>query len=422
MINKILKILHTEYQLFDYTNCRKICQYQKLNVFLHILKHNDIMSLLGFKEECGLNVLKREYVERILSDIMRSHGYERITLPVIEPFSSYSEDVVGKSPWPEWNEKCIFRFNIIDYSNNYESSDCKANEVCLIPEGTVSITRWLASIIEGGGRSQRKLFYSLNCYRNELITSLSVNKSREFQQFGVELLDFTGVESDIELIEIVTTLLQALGINKRAIKIRINDVALFNKLVVLCGIGQDDIMLLKKHLDYLAECHAGKHAEDYSCTQRKIWALLSKYKMEEMYSKIWNSIVDHAYSSIDDVVCLYPDTFRQDLEPLLKVFSHFSGSGVTMELDLSVIRSHQYYSGLSFEVDVVMNQNKYIEIAGGGRYDRLVGTFLKSNNNTSKMQIPCTGFAFGVDRVISMMNDMGLFSGTKEISSIFNFK
>lgn len=378
------------------------------------------MTLFGFKEEYGTSALQREYVERVLSDVMRENNYERITIPVIEPFSSYSEDIVGQTPWPEWNEKCIFKFRIIDYQDDYSDAKTNSNMVCLIPEGTVSITRWLASIINKGEPANRKLFYCFNCYRNELISTLSKTKRREFQQFGVEIMDSGDIKSDIELFEIVISLLHSLGINEKNIRIRVNDVAIFNKLVSICNINQEDTILLKKQLDSIAECHAGKHPETFSDIKSNVVKLLSQYSLNEQNIMLWETILNHSYNGIDDVISIFPDFFQSYFDSLKEILHRFNHEKATVDLDLSVIRSHQYYSGLSFEVDVVTNDNTYFEIAGGGRYDRLVGTFLQANYSNCITAIPCTGFAFGVDRVITMLNDLSLLSGTKEIISKFN--
>ena len=378
--------------------------------------------LSGFNEEWGIEASRREYIERILSDVMRSCNYERISIPVIEPFSSYTEAVVGKSPWPEWNEKCIFKFDINNYYKCYESFDNSITSVCLIPEGTVSITRWLASMVEAGETVPKRLFYSLKCYRNELISTLTDTKSREFQQFGVEILDSADIQSDIEIIKIVVFLLTSLGIKENLIRVRINDVALFNRLVNDCHIQPDDVISLKKDLDYLAECYAGKHSEDYAQTQINIHHTLSNYHIAEQQMRVWNAIINHSYQNINEAKSIYPSCYQQDFLSLEKVFTFFTNCSSKIELDLSVIRSHQYYSGLSFEVDVISGRERYYEIAGGGRYDRLVGAFLRANDKSSTLSIPCTGFAFGMDRILSMANDLGLLNGKKELYSVFNFK
>ena len=72
--------------------------------------------------------------------------YDEIKIPIIEYFTSFDEDIVGKSPWPEWNSKGIFSFEIENYYDSYLEKPT-VEKVLLIPEGTTSVTRWLGDKI-----------------------------------------------------------------------------------------------------------------------------------------------------------------------------------------------------------------------------------------------------------------------------------
>lgn len=83
------------------------------------------------------------------------------------------------------------------------------------------------------------------------------------------------------------------------------------------------------------------------------------------------------------------------------------------------MRSHEYYTGISFEIDVVGDDASFYEIAGGGRYDRLVSCFLSESDEN--LIIPSTGFAFGVERVIEAATQFGLLSTFKRLESFSHF-
>lgn len=53
----------------------------------------------------GLPLRKRLLVTATLSSLVRSYGYEQIEVPLVECASSFSEEVVGRSPWPEWDKR-----------------------------------------------------------------------------------------------------------------------------------------------------------------------------------------------------------------------------------------------------------------------------------------------------------------------------
>lgn len=377
-----------------------------------------LKPIIGFREETGISVLKRDYVSRCLSDVMYQRLYERIELPVIESISSYSEAIVGLSPWPEWNKQCIFTFDIDNFANNYCDSD--KQKVCLIPEGTVSITRWIARQIQEGFQPHRKLFYYLNCYRNEIIATLSESKRREFQQFGVEIIDNASIESDAEILDIVISLLTKLRVDPSSIRIRINNIAIFNHLCDLCSIPECERINLKELLDNIAECFAGKHPEQLDDSIGELRLHLDHYSLNENHRILWELLLDNRRTEFDDIVHRFPDSFMNDFIKLKKLKDCFANSEAEIQIDLTVIRSHQYYTGFAFEVDVVTKDNRFIEIAGGGRYDRLVGRFLEGDDNNNK-SVPCTGFAFGVERVIDMLNKLCLLKGSTTLISPFCF-
>jgi histidyl-tRNA synthetase len=157
-------------------------------------------GLAGFAERFGFEMEISDYVSRVLRDTGRHLGYRQIGIPMIEKASSYSEKVVGSSPWPGWERRGCFFFDIQNYSSSYEE-DPITEHVLLIPEGTLSVTRWLGEKLgQGAIAFPIKMFYDLMCYRNELIYTLSQTKHREFTQFGLEILGSKNPHSDIEIL------------------------------------------------------------------------------------------------------------------------------------------------------------------------------------------------------------------------------
>ena len=331
--------------------------------------------LVGFKEKSGIDLLQEEYVKRKLFDTAVEHGYSNIVVPVIEKASSFSEVVVGRSPWPEWKVKGCFFFDMQNYTKSYDQGD--KERVLLIPEGTISVTRWLGDQINAGSVNfPLRLFYSVKCYRNELLDELSETKLREFEQFGTEILGSSSIQSDTEIIYMIYKFLQDLGVEKESIKIRLNDVAIFTMLIKDCGISFEDQIVLKELLDYLAEAKAGKHAATAESTRHDIRAIISKYSLNPIMQNRWDMIIDGGYDQIDDFYRLFDEKYYDHYSQLMDIKLSFAKIGVQVKTDLCVIRSHEYYTGISFEVDVSNKDRLYFEIAGGGRYNRLVQHFV----------------------------------------------
>lgn len=373
--------------------------------------------MLGFKESFGMSLVKTEYVARVLSDVFRKNGYSKVSIPIIELASSFSEDVVGKSPWPEWNEKGCFYFDVFDYVNNYDEQPA-IKKALLIPEGTVSITRWLGESIDslGTGLLPLRVFYDLKCFRNELISTLSETKGREFSQFGMEIMGDDSILNEVETISLIISSMEALGVDRKDIHIRFNDVSIFNKLVSETGLSNKRIEL-KECLDALAEIKAGKKIERFSSEMAKFESMIKDLDSESIEK--WRAISGQDNYSIDYAMQVFGLDYAERFQNLRRFRDAMQQYDVNIDLDLCVIRSHEYYTSMSFEVDVCGKQQKYVEIAGGGRYDRLVENFVSSS--VPCKSVPCVGFAFGMERVIDLLDREDLLRGERKLSSSFNF-
>lgn len=377
-------------------------------------------TLKGLEDKFGLNLLKYDYLTRLLSDTAHEFGYHQLEVPIIEHRDSFSEEIVGSSPWPEWNECGCFYLTVNNYNNSYDEVNEKVSAL-LIPEGTISVTRWLGNLIDSSESIcfPIKIFYELPCFRNELINTLSQVKKRQFNQFGLEILGTSSVMSDIETFFIVHKMLSKFNISSNNIRIRFNNIQIFNKLIKESKIDDNDCIILKEILDTIAECKAGKDNHRYPEQEKYFWNIVSKYNLSEELKLCWSSIINHSDGMISkELYDIFSDDYKELFNTLNMFKTTFDRYNIRTHVDLSVIRSHEYYSGLSFEVDVIYDDKKFIEIGGGGRYDKLVENFV---NNPNFSSIPCTGFAFGIERLISMMDELNLYPEYTSINSKFHF-
>jgi histidyl-tRNA synthetase len=94
-----------------------------------------------------------------------------------------------------------------------------------------------------------------------------------------------------------------------------------------------------------------------------------------------------------------------EMKLLLKYLGIFNTLD-NVSFDLSLARGLDYYTGVIYEA-VVMDEAGVGSIAGGGRYDELVGMFAQSKN----VKIPCVGFSIGVERIYSILKSKAALSG-----------
>lgn len=375
--------------------------------------------LPGTRDRFGAEVRRRDYVSGVLLDTAYTRGYERLAVPLLERAVSFSEEVVGRSPWPEWNPRGVFTVGVPDYSLNYETKVAEIQAV-LIPEGTVSVARWLAGRLQrhGSGALPLKICYDLPCHRNEPVEALSGTKLREFSQFGVEVLGAANPAADAEVMTFVHDGLVALGVPSEAVRIRVNDVRIFIWAVSECGFSHEIAISCKEYLDALAECRAASKPKRTAGLSKSLADLLDAQRLTAGQRAVWDAMATHETGEADAGIrgvlgreCL------PWLDGLADMRDALSSVGIVARVDLGVVRSHEYYTSVAFEVDVTTPVRTYVEVAGGGRYDKLIGHFLPAQVDGPRA-VPSTGFAFGIERLASLLGSLGVFTGPPVVRSV----
>ena len=88
---------------------------------------------------------------------------------------------------------------------------------------------------------------------------------------------------------------------------------------------------------------------------------------------------------------------ERELAAILQAVSGMIGSDITLKFDPTLVRGMSYYTGTIFEITI---DNYSFSIAGGGRYDRMVGRFCGQD-------APACGFSIGFERIITSLRDLG---------------
>ncbi len=379
------------------------------------------LPISGMSDVFGFQLKKRNYVIRLLSDFAQRFGFQQLEVPIIEKATSFAEEVVGKSPWPEWNKRGCFYLSVDNYIDSYKN--CISTENALLnPEGTISVTRWLGKVIKeiGVNSFPLKLFYDVQCFRNELINNLSETKHRQFRQFGIEILGSSAIIADMEIVCMINEFLLLLGFNRESIIVRISDVRIFKQLILESKIDYDNSLVIKELLDSIAESRAGKDPNAVYSLKTQFWCIMSKYCLNSNCVKKWELILNVPYKQLSkETKLLFGNKYSDAFNDLTQITESLIANGIKTKVDLCVVRSHEYYTGLSFEIDVISKNVSFYEIAGGGRYDKLVSSFLTETDKD--MMVPSTGFAFGIERLIEAISCFGLFSDLKYVESYTHF-
>lgn len=377
-----------------------------------------MQTIDGFKDRYGAELRRRRYFADSCASVAESFGFEPISVPIVERAEAYDQEIVGLSPWPEWNPKGCFFFSIDNFTDSYGQATSTTNAV-LIPEGTLSVTRWLGAQLNGHHQQKLpiRIYYDLNCFRNELTSTISSTKGRSFSQFGLEILGAKSVAADIEPMVVAHEILVNLGIKQANVVFRISSNELFLSMATATCLTHVQRVELKEQLDTIAECKAGKRSDRLEAAIKNAWLILNSAP-KRSHDTAWAHLIQRPAGKVSEtdrnILGCYGTAC---LDRIQAVSNSLSNAGVMCEVDYCVVRSHEYYTGITFEIDLLGKICRYVEIGGGGRYDRLLGNFTPPDGPKS---VPCVGFAFGVERLISALVDENLMNGV-EVRPELNF-
>jgi histidyl-tRNA synthetase len=301
-------------------------------------------------------------VENVFRNIGYKLGFDEIEPSIIQPSEALPRDLFSG-----WDERLFFKLPLVDYTSE---KNLKLSEGILRPEGTLPVCRYLSEIISNGENPlPAKLMYILSCFRNESSDSLTETKLRNFNQLGVEV--FGSSNNDDEIIRYANETLAKL--NVKDVRFRLNDVQIFNQLTSY--ISEEE----KQTLQCLLDSYSGRKA---SGVEEKL-----EIPFFDKDSLFFRPYMDSEKAG----------EVSESLGLLLK---NLETSGINAVFDPTVVRGFSYYTGPVFQIDVNKNSQWISEIAGGGRYDNVLGSYLKCFGIEKK--IPATGFAFGTERLLEV--------------------
>lgn len=253
----------------------------------------------------------------------------------------------------------------------YNFQDRGGRRLAVRPEMTPTVARMVAAKL-GQLTFPLRWFSIPNLYRYERPQR---GRLREHWQVNVDIFGCSSVEADAEVIATAVSLLKALGATKDMYKVHINNRRFFNDVICsICGTDADGARKISKVID--RKNKVGE--EEY----RKEMAELGV--TDEMIDKIGS-----VYSmSVEEAAKLCEGSVGAD--ELRVLFSQLEavGLGDDCVFDFGIIRGLDYYTGTVFEVfDTDPENNR--AMFGGGRYDNLVGLFVKNAG------VSGVGFGFG---------------------------
>ena len=242
----------------------------------------------------------------------------------------------------------------------YNFTDRGERRLAIRPEMTPTVARMVAA--KAGELCYPLKWFSIpNMYRYERPQR---GRLREFWQLNVDIFGCDTYEADLDVIESAIEMLRSFGADETMFKVHINNRRFFND--VIAAIGGTDTETSRK-ISKVVDRKNKITREEY---EKELCVL---GLTDEQITKI-----DALYSmSVREATALCPESVGS--AELISLFDALEKAGLDRYcvFDFGIIRGLDYYTGTVFEVfDEAPENNR--AMFGGGRYDNLVGLFVKN--------------------------------------------
>ncbi|MHB8156787.1 MAG: ATP phosphoribosyltransferase regulatory subunit [Desulfocucumaceae bacterium] len=298
---------------------------------------------------------KRALINTLLKNIS-AWGYSEISSPLLEYYQVFNKSEAGTD-------------------SLYKLIERDGSILALRPEMTIPIARIIGSKLSGN--PPWRLMYGEEVFRYELVQA---GRQRGFNQVGVELVGEKGPEADCEVLALAISSLKCIGLEK--FKVSLGHMGVFKALLGSLALEETLLEELRKLI--LEKDFAGLH----EFLER---VGLKEGKAEELLRLLTQPL------SLEDIKRLTPtmqggiQTSLQEIIDIIELLEAY-GYAQYIQVDLSTLRSQEYYTGVVFEI---YTAGIGYPIGGGGRYDNLLCQYGKD--------CPATGFALGIERIILSM-------------------
>lgn len=335
----------------------------------------------GTRDFGAVEMARRNYIFSTIRSVFALYGFQQLETPSMELMST----LMGK--YGEEGDKLLFRIQ-----NSGEKAN-EAPEKGLRYDLTVPFARYVV-------QHRDEIQFPFRRYQIQPVWRADrpqKGRYREFYQCDVDVIGTTSLVSELELIQIVQEVYRRFGIR---VSLHINNRKILAGIAEVIGAPDKmmDITVAIDKLDKIGIDNVNKELAERGLSEDAI------AKLQPILALSGSN--EDKLDTIAQVLC-DSEIGMKGVEELRTIFALVNESNPSatnerfrLELDLTLARGLNYYTGAIFEVkalDVQMGS-----ITGGGRYDNLTGIF-------GMPDVSGVGISFGADRIYDVLTELNLY-------------
>lgn len=333
----------------------------------------------GMRDILPADLKLRQQILDVITKIYNSYGFTQIETPCVEDINTLTSKQGGD------NEKLIFK--ILKRGEKLENAS--ADNICdlgLRYDLTVPLSRYYANN-SGNLPNVFKAIQIGNVWRAERPQK---GRFRQFVQCDIDIIGEESHLAEAELISATTTALNALGLDGFTVKI--NDRRILKGLAQKAGFAEEDFDKVFIALDKL----------DKIGFDGVVGELVEEGLDEEKAKTVLNFALSISAEGLEKAKEVLKDVVDEKVfDNLAEIIAINSCDKFKLKFDCTLVRGMNYYTGPIFEIEV---DGFGVSVAGGGRYDNMLGKFLNRS-------VPACGFSIGFERIFTVLKEKGVTFG-----------
>lgn len=351
-------------------------------------------TVKGTNDYLPSQVALRDYLQSVILKTYQNHGFERIMTPILEDIENLDKSEGGE------NLNLIFKVlkrgdKLQEAIEKQQFAENELADMGLRYDLTLPLSRYYAN-------NRAKLGYPMKCIQIDRVYRAErpqKGRLREFIQCDIDIIGSSSNSCEIELIDTTAKALLAIGIKNFIVKI--NDRRLLKNVLLTAGFAPEQLDSVCITIDKFDKVGAeGVRTE----LEGKGFEAAAIDKMIEIFGNLPLSLDDVKKYCTDEEALTSVGT-------IMNAVNEINGGDYSIQFDISLVRGQGYYTGTIFEIQSLDFKGS---IAGGGRYDNLIGKFLNED-------IPAVGFSIGFERIFAILSEAGYeIPGKKKIAMLFD--
>ena len=349
----------------------------------------------GTRDFGQIEMARRNYIFDTIRSVFRAFGYQQIETPAMENLST----LLGK--YGEEGDKLLFRIQ------NSGEKAALAPEKGLRYDLTVPFARFVV-------QHQNEISFPYKRFQIQPVWRADrpqKGRYREFYQCDVDVIGTRSQVNELELVQMVDVVFGKLGVR---VGIHINNRKVLTGFAEIAG-APDKVVDITVAIDKLDKIGLDKVKEEMAekgLSEQGIAVIGQILSLEGSFADKLGAMRQLFQGGSASGIS--SQTGLKGLEEVEELFGLIDAVGIQapVELDLSLARGLNYYTGAIFEVKAL--DWEIGSICGGGRYDNLTGIF-------GLPDLSGVGISFGADRIYDVLTGLELFPAELEQATTLLF-